>query len=203
MEAAAVRKEERRNRPPAPPRAETWRRCFWMRSTSRAGAAQEEACRVIVLQDPRLLHTCAGAPRSTALEKRTAHSQRKTIWRGEERWRSWWRKMQTGSGTGRADRKTCHPRNFCWGTRSVPAHSAWGTPVWWRREESSQQNSSKFSYPRSSFRTSLLWVSGCTSEGVLLLLAHFEGAGKAKKQEKSHIYAHRPSQLLCRESVLM
>lgn len=28
---------------------------------------------------------------------------------------------------------------------------------------------------------------GCTSEGVLLLLAHFEGAGKAKKQDKSHI----------------
>lgn len=44
---------------------------------------------------------------------------------------------------------------------------------------------------------------GCTSEGVLLLLAHFEGAGRAKKQEKSHIYAHPPSQLLCRESVLV
>ncbi len=29
--------------------------------------------------------------------------------------------------------------------------------------------------------------SGCTSEGALLLLAPFEGAGKAKKQDKSHI----------------
>lgn len=40
---------------------------------------------------------------------------------------------------------------------------------------------------------------GCTSEGVLLLLAHFEGTGK----KKNLIYAHQPSQLLCRESVLV
>lgn len=187
MEEAALLKEVQRNSLPAPPQAETWRRCCWMLSTSRAGAAQEEACRVTVHQDPRLLHTCAGAQRSTALEKRTAHSQRKTIWRGGKRWRSWWRKMQTGSGTGRVDQKTWRPRSFCWDTRSVPAPSAWGTPVWWRREESAQQNSSRFSCPLLCSHTSLLWDSGCTSEGALLLLAPFEGAGKAKKQDKSHI----------------
>ncbi|TRY56767.1 hypothetical protein DNTS_028626 [Danionella cerebrum] len=40
----AVLKEELMNNPPAQAQVQTWRRCFWMLSTSPAGAVPEEAC---------------------------------------------------------------------------------------------------------------------------------------------------------------